>query len=350
MAKIMVVEDDVITREMIKTFLEYEKYEVETAEDGKECIEKYKKVKPDLILMDLQMPKINGIEATRMIKKEDPQSIIIILTAFDDIQLIKEIAEAGADDFLQKPVNFTILKPRIEIALKAVKFYHFRNLYLKTWITKIKTSEEIIMELNKKNENLIFETLDILSKFIEYKDYPTFKHTENVSEISYQMAKNLNLDDKFCIQLKFASSLHDIGKIGIPDNILLKPGKLNDEEWEIIKKHPEIGFEILKNSTSEILKMAGEVSLTHHERYDGSGYPKGLKGEEIPITGRIVAISDSFEAMISKRTYRDALSFNFAFDEIIRTSGKLYCPLCIKSFISLREFWEEKYKNLFNFK
>ena len=203
--------------------------------------------------------------------------------------------------------------------------------------------EDEIRKLNIINEELIFETMQILYKISEFKDYETYEHTVRVGWLSKKLAQQLGLDNDFAKLLELAAPFHDIGKVGIPDSILLKPSKLEDHEFEIMKKHTIYGYELLKGYSTAVFKLAAEIALTHHERWNGSGYPRGLKENEIPISAQIVGITDSFDAMVSNRVYKKAKSFDEAFKEIEENSGILYSPKAVNAFLELKDVIIKKY-------
>jgi len=338
MIKILVVEDNDSTRNMLEKFLKHKGYDVETAVNGHETIKILEKKEFDVVLMDIDMPKMDGIETTKEIRKRNIPVIVIMLTAFSDEKIMKSTVEAGADDYITKPVNFDELDSRIKLATKVKLFYiHQRGLtdfFKNTLFEQTKQLEE----LKQKNHYLGFEALEILYSVAEYRDDETYEHTQRVGWISGMVASELNLGSKYSAELQFAAPLHDIGKIGIPDRILLKPARLTPEEYEEMKMHTIIGCNILKKSSaSSILRLAAEVALTHHERWNGSGYPRRLREKEIPISGLIVAVVDSYDAMVSKRPYKDPISHEKVIEEIKKLSGILYSPEVVEAFLNIED-------------
>ena len=337
MACLMVVEDDSSTREMIVRFLRQRNYDVIEARDGLEALELVENQRVDLILMDVSIPHVSGIEATKLIKQNHPSIIVIMLTAFSEEGILEEAAKAGADDFVTKPIDFNFLDTRIKLSLNAAKFHIYKSLLSKELEKKLKASEEFIESLMEKNTFLVFETLEILSVISEYRDYDTHEHTMRVGWLSSRIAEIIGMDADFVTKLQLTAPLHDIGKIGIPDVILLKPASLTEEEWEIMKKHSEIGWRMLKDSSSELIQMAATIALSHHERWDGSGYPRGLRGHDIPTEGLIVGIADSFDAIVSERPYKRAVPINEAFERIEMGKGKLYPAQMVKALLSIKD-------------
>ena len=344
MALLMVVEDDKETRKMMVKFLNHNGYEVIEAENGMNALSKIGKVAPDVILMDISMPKMNGIEATKKIKEMDIPSFVIMLTALSDEKVLEEAANAGADDFLMKPVNFKLLNARIKLILETVIFYKNKFKVRKRLLSKLKMSEAELDNMINKNFQMGFEVLEILEKTSEFRDDETHEHTQRVGWLSGRIAEQMGLSPSFVSQIQFASPLHDIGKIGIPDAILLKPGKLTEEEWKVMRKHAKIGYDIMSKSSADILKLAAVIALSHHERWNGSGYPQKLKGENIPLASLIVAIADSFDAMASKRPYKDPIPLENVYKEIVQNSAKLYSPVAVKAFMDIKKEIFEYYQ------
>ncbi|MFK2823956.1 HD domain-containing phosphohydrolase [Arcobacter sp. YIC-80] len=280
----------------------------------------------DMILIDYMMPQLNGLEFIKEFRKNNTKVPIIMITAANDQEIHNEAFQAGANDFLNKPVNSTLFKARV---------LNLLNLYKNTLLLedKAKLLEEEVLKATKKLIDREHETLSILGKTAEYKDPETASHVSRVAHYSKILAREYGLSPKEQDIIYFASPFHDLGKVGIEDDILLKPGKLDNNEFETMKTHPSIGYEILKNSNSEYLQAGAIIAITHHEKFDGSGYPKGLKGEDIHIYGRIVAIVDVFDALTSHRPYKKAWSFDNALNLLIEEKGKHFDPKIIDLFI-----------------
>jgi putative two-component system response regulator len=282
------------------------------------------------------MPKMSGLEVIEKIREIQTNIVVIALVDYNETKL-EEIAAAGFDDFMEKPLDFRELELKLELIKRHLDFYKSKYKYYSMYEKNLIELKEKINDYEKIKEDLIVETIQLLFKISEYRDYETHDHTVKIGWISALLAEKINLPSSFVTEIRFAAPLHDIGKIGIPDAILLKPDKLTSDEWEIMKQHTVIGYKILEKSKNPILKLAAEIALTHHERWNGKGYPKGLKGNEIPISGQIVAIADSFDAIVSKRPYKDKRPFIEGFYEISKNSGILYNPELVEKFL--------KYKN-----
>jgi putative two-component system response regulator len=282
MGKILVVEDTVSIQMLVKLLLTDLGHEVILANNGVEGYEKFQSKKPDLVVTDVKMPLMDGFQLCKKIK-ENPETRlmpVVIITALDDDESQIKGIEAGADDFLTKPFNRNIFQARIRTSLK-------------------------IADLNKKLDDS-WSVLFSLAKAVEAKDDLTGKHTERVAILARKFGKALGMKESEVEQLYISGYIHDIGKIGIPDNILSKPDKLTPEEYEIIKTHPTIGKDICAPLHS--MTDVAEVVYSHHEKCDGSGYPNGLTGKEITTMTKIVAICDIYDSLMMKRPYRDAMN------------------------------------------
>ena len=270
----------------------------------------------DMILVDYMMPNLNGLQFIEEFRKNKKYIPIVMITAVgDDEDIHKKAFDLGANDFLNKPVNSVIFQARILNLLTN----HQNRILLED---RAKLLQQEVEKATKSLVNREHETLQILGKTAEYKDPETASHVSRVARYSKLLAKEYGLTAKEQDIIFYASPFHDLGKIGIEDKILLKPGKLDEDEFKIMKTHAQIGYEILKDSKSEYLQAGAIIALTHHEKFDGSGYPNGLKGENIHVFGRIVAIADVFDALTSFRPYKKAWSFEDALNYLEEKSGK----------------------------
>jgi len=281
----------------------------------------------DMIVIDYMMPELNGLEFIKEFRKNNQTIPIIMITAANEEDIHHSAFLAGANDFLAKPVNAVLFKARVNNLLK---------LYQNTLLIedKAKLLEE---EVKKATQDLIHrehETLNILGKTAEFKDPETGAHVSRVAHYSRMLAKEYGLDEKEQELIFHASPFHDLGKVGIEDKILLKPARLDKDEFEIMKNHAQIGYEILKDSNSEYLQAGAIIALTHHEKFDGSGYPKGIKEDDIHIFGRIVALVDVFDALTSERPYKKAWSFQEAIDLLLEEKGSHFDPKLVDLFIA----------------
>lgn len=241
----------------------------------------------------------------------------------DDAKLHLKALEMGATDFLSKPINAGLFKARVINLLKLRKAMHIMQDKALLLEEEVRKATAEIVEREK-------ETLRLLGRTAEFKDPETGAHVARVANYSKMLAAAYGLDEKMQDIIYNASPFHDIGKVAIPDSILLKPAKLTDEEFTVMKTHTTTGYELLKSSKSEYLRAGGVIAFTHHEKYDGTGYPKRLKGEMIPIIGRIVAVTDVFDALTSKRPYKDAWSFDAALDFFREEKGRHFDPKLVE--------------------
>jgi len=337
MEKILIVDDEPFIRNALMSILNSLGYNPTLAENGIKAIEIIKKENPDIVLLDVKMPEMDGITTLKKIREISKDILVIMLTAYGDEETMKQCAEAGADDFLVKPIDITTLDVRLKLAKKVRLFYSFRDSFLEDLKTSYKVAEENINKLLQENKDLSMELLERINLIAEFRDDETHEHTIRVGALSYEIANALELSLDYCYSLKLAAPLHDIGKVGIPDSILLKPAKLTPEEFEIMKKHTIIGWNILKNSKSSILQIAEKVAISHHERWDGTGYPYGLKGENIPLEGRIVCIADAIDAMFSKRPYKGPMPEEKVREELLKCKGTHFDPTLVDKTL---EIWD----------
>lgn len=320
---VLIVDDEYIGRETLQSVLEGEGYELEMAENGLQAIEKAKKLLPDVILLDVMMPGMTGFEVCQRIRS-DPQIAeipIIILTALDDRESLLNALKAGADDFISKPFDRYELRARL------------------MGITRLNRYQKLIQErakLRDANTQLLsaYEaTIEGWSHALDLRDRETEGHSRRVTQLTVKLAQALGISDHDIMHIRRGALLHDMGKIGIPDSILHKPDKLTDEEWKIMRQHPQLAYDMLY--PIEYLRPALEIPLTHHEKWDGTGYPRGLKSEEIPIVARLFAVVDVWDALTSDRPYRPAWSPEEARAYIREQSGKHFDPQVVDLFFKV---------------
>jgi len=339
--EILIVDDVSENIKVAISILKNENYNFAFALNGKQAAEILKSKRFDLLLLDVMMPEIDGFKLARMIKntpaiKDTP---IIFLTAKVDVASIEEGFSIGAVDYVTKPFHPVELKSRVANHLE---LYRYRrelkrdNVKLNNEIGAVKTRHYSDLEISQK------EIIYILTEIMEADSGETAEHVKRVASLSKQLALlEGNLSSQEIERLTLAAPLHDIGKILIDNKILHKPGKLTDEEFKEMKKHPQNAMKILKQSGREIIRAAKVIAYEHHENYDGSGYPRGLKGDAIHIYARIVAIADVLDALIEKRVYKEAWSFEKASRFIISESGKKFDPRLVRLFRDNLESFKE---------
>ncbi len=326
---ILIVDDDERNRKLLTALVRGEGYRAESVCSGKEAVARIAKEPPDLILLDIMMPGMDGLEVTRHLKG-DPFTatipIILVKSLTDKTTRLKGL-EAGAEEFLTKPVERADLRARLRNLLR-----------LKEYADLVTNHNHILQTVvQDRTQELIDTQLEIvrsLGRAAEYRDNETGLHTVRMSNYSRLLAEAAGMDENWCDRLMNAAPMHDIGKVGIPDSILLKPNKLNVEEFSVMQEHCKIGAKILSGKKSELLDMAHTIAIAHHERWDGRGYPFCLAGTDIPFEARLVAVADVFDALSSSRPYKQAWTFDKAAEEIITNSGKHFDPEVVNLFES----------------
>lgn len=306
-SKILVVDDEPHNIIMLKGILEKLGHHAVGAENAVVALEILDR-SFDLIFSDVMMPAMNGFEFVRAVRESDEFSdvpVIMVTTLSQKEDRLKAV-EAGANDFISKPVDIVELKIRTESMLRQKSQQDEIKLFQSDLHEMVESRTLELREALTKLDTAHVETIHYLSAAAEYKDEDTAAHITRMAAYSRLLADKVGLDKKTVDLIHTSSPMHDIGKIGIPDCILLKPGKLDAKEWETMKTHSAIGSNLLSLGNSEYMKMGAVIALNHHEKWDGSGYPCGLAGDEIPLPGRICAVADVFDALTSKRPYKDA--------------------------------------------
>lgn len=295
--------------------------------DPAEALSKMPELDFDIAVIDYQMPGFNGIELLREIQmferyKGKP---VVMVTADKDITVRMACLDAGSIDFLNKPVNPLEFQARLRNLIALVEA-RYKLADKAEWLRA--EVDKAVAEIRAREEEII----DRLSIATSFKDSETGLHTKRVGEYSRLIAKALGLDDGLCSDIRLAAPMHDVGKVGIPDAVLLKKGKLTEQEFASMQTHTLLGSDILRESKSGLLQLAASIAATHHERWDGQGYPRRLVGEAIPIAGRIVAVADNFDALTTARPYKEAWPVERAVAHIRDRSGSQFDPLCVAAF------------------
>jgi len=331
MTRIAIIDDQAISRKLLAKLVGTieEGAEVHSFADPVQALSWIEANPPDLVLTDYKMPNLDGVAFTRLLR-DMPQCSdvpLVVVTCIEDREIRYQALEAGATDFLTKPVDHVECRARCRNLLtlrRQQQIIKDRNHWLERRVSEataaVRTRER--------------ETLMRLAKAGEYRDEETGNHVLRMARYSRLIAEELNLTSDECRTIAIAAPMHDIGKIGIPDAILLKPGRHTPEEFEVMKRHTLIGYEILKESPSKYLQMGATIALGHHEKYAGGGYPHGLVGEEIPLPARIVAVADVFDALTSVRPYKPAWPVQDALTYLREQRGKHFDPHCVDAFLS----------------
>lgn len=327
---ILVVDDQAANVKLLGRVLQANGFEnVKTMTDSREVMATLRESEIDIVLLDIRMPHLDGFDILGLIREEPyfKHLPVLVLTAQIDQETRHKALSLGANDFLTKPFDHTevLLRVRnmLEVHLMQQEMANFNEIL--TLRVKEKTAEQ---------QDLILEVIQRLGRAAEYRDNETGLHVIRMSKYSGAIGRELGFSDDDAWQLENAAGMHDIGKIGTPDSILLKPGKLDDNEWHVMREHPETGADILSNSRYEVIQLAEKIALMHHEKWDGSGYPKGISGEDIPLECRIIPVADVFDALTTARPYKKAWAVEDAVEEIKNCSGSHFDPKVVEAFIA----------------
>lgn len=320
---VLIVDDEYAGRETLQSILEGEGYQLEMAENGPQAIEKAKDFLPDVILLDVMMPGMTGFEVCQRIRTEPEiaEIPIIMLTALDDRESLLTALKAGADDFISKPFDRYELRARL---LGITRLNRYKKLTQER--AKLQVANEQLLDAYEA-------TIEGWSHAMDLRDRETEGHSRRVAELTVNLAQAVGLSQEEIVHLRRGALLHDLGKIGIPDSILHKPSGLTDEEWVIMRKHPQFAHDMLY--PIEYLRPALDIPYNHHEKWDGTGYPRGSRGEEIPLAARLFAVIDVWDALTSNRPYRPAWSDEEALTYIREQSGRHFDPQVVELFFKV---------------
>lgn len=328
-ARILIVDDEPVNLKLLDKMLTAQGYSnLVLIQDPRQVLEIYRQQRTDLILLDINMPHLDGFGVLEQLKELNDLLLppVVILTAQNGQDFMLRALNAGARDFITKPFDRNELLARVRNMLDA-------HLAHRLVYEQKDVLDEMVQARTDELSRTRLQVVQRLGRAAEYRDNETGNHILRMSHISALLAKSIGWNESDCELVLHASPMHDIGKIGIPDHILLKPGKFEPEEWEIMKTHSAIGAHILEGDDSDLMRCAREIALTHHEKWDGSGYPFGLSGAAIPLTGRIAALADVFDALTSARPYKKAWTIDAAVGLIKEDRGTHFDPELVDVFL-----------------
>lgn len=345
--RILLAEDDAPTRQFMRKLLASEGFEILEAPDGAEAWDLLEREPIDLVVSDIMMPRLNGLELCRQIKDSERYRLmpVVLCTAHNQDSDRLAGLEAGADDFLTKPINVAELTVRIRNLRRVV--------LLQNQVATARRDAETLVEIRTEQLRNSLERLQVaqaeaaiaqldviqrLAAATEYKDSETGAHIQRIAEYTHVIARRLGwYEDSNALIVSQASTMHDLGKIGIPDYILMKPGLLTAEEFELMKRHTILGWRLLRGSSTFLLQSAATIARSHHEKWDGTGYPDGLTGEEIPREARIVAVADVFDALRAQRCYKPEFPLDQCFEMVRERVGTHFDPEVVEAFLECQD-------------
>jgi putative two-component system response regulator len=338
--RLLIVDDEFMIRELLSSALSKEGYHCITAGDTTECVQVMAQHEVDLTLLDIMMPGSSGIQLLPQLKQQHPDTAILMVTAVSDIETALSCMSMGADDYIVKPFSLDRILITVQNSLEKRRLTMENREYQNNLEQKVR---EQTLQIKQAMEDLhrSYEfTLSALVRALDAREKEVGSHSERVKNYTLLLGTKCGVSEPELSVMAKGTLLHDIGKIGVPDKILLKGSPLNNDEWLEMRKHPVVGYEIL-SGVSTFREVSGFV-LSHHEKYDGTGYPHGLKGDQIPLSARIFTFADTLDAMTSDRPYRKALPFRHVIDEIKRCKGSQFDPHIADTFLSIpQSSWEQ---------
>jgi putative nucleotidyltransferase with HDIG domain len=343
--KILVVDDEEAIREVVSTLLDAQGYRCTTCPNGRVALATFRQDTYDLVLSDIVMPEMDGLKLLIELRAADPDVPVIMVTAMHDISIALDAIRSGAYDYILKPFE----KDQLYLSVRRALEHRHLTLENRAYQSDLEhlvaeRTQQLSIALQDLEQSYDY-TLEALGGALDAKDAETEGHCQRVTAFTITIAKAMNVDKASLRHIARGAFLHDIGKMGVPDQILRKPGPLTKEERDIMRRHCEIGYAVLERIP--FLKEAAEIVLSHQEFYDGTGYPRGLKGQEIPLGARIFAVADTLDAMISDRPYRKALPISAARKEIELYSGKQFDPRVVEVFLAQPEsLWRELHEKI----
>lgn len=339
--RVLIIDDEEPIRRLLGYMLQSHGYESVLASDAREARLRLAETSFALILCDVNMPGESGMDLVRNVLALYPHTAVIMVTGLDSTVLANAALDMGAFGYIIKPFEANEVLINVANALRRRRLEIESRLYRENLEDVVKTRtmalQQALQWLEKSEKELRLsreETIQRLAIAAEYRDSATAQHIQRMSHYCELLARRYGLSAERCDLIRTASPMHDIGKIGTPDHVLLKPGKFTQDEFNVIAQHAEIGYRILAGSDAEILNVAATIALTHHERWDGSGYPRKLRGEAIPIEGRIASIADAFDALTTARVYKPAFDFDHAVDLMSKHRGEHFDPELLDVFLA----------------
>jgi len=337
--RVLIVDDEPSSRKMLATMLAQEGISCQTAAGAEEALEILEKGPIDAVIADLQMPRVSGMQLLAEVRRRYPKLAFLIGTGVDDVRTGVRAMREGADDYLIKPFQSDIVMLCLERAFQKKRLERQVEKYRHHLEEMVADQTQQLQAALSRVESGYENTLEALGAAIDLRDSPTAGHSRRVSMYSMELAKGMRVAEQQLASIRVGALLHDVGKLAIPDRILLKSGPLSEEERRIMQQHVQIGYDLVKGI--DFLTDAAEIILTHHERCDGSGYPQGLKAADIPIGAKIFAVADTVDAMTSDRPYRPALPFLAAREQIKCGEGEQYDSRVAEVFLKIsNEKWE----------
>jgi len=329
--RILIVDDERIICNLLAHMFTKEGYSCVTANNGREALYHFYKDNFSLIISDIKMPKMDGIELLKKVKAIDPKMMVIMVTAYPEIDMVVEALRLGAYDFIIKPIDLDLVILSVKKALERKRLEDEVELYRKNLERFVEERTSKLQEAYRTLKKAHLESVKVLAEAVDAKDPYTRGHSDRVKRMSLRLALSLGLTEDKLEILEYGALLHDIGKIGINDGILQKPGSLTPEEYQSVQEHPLIGVKIVEGV--EFFKDKIPMIRNHHEYFDGSGYPDGLIGEVIPLEARIIAVSDAFDAMTSLRPHRPAMPLEDVLAEMEKGKGRQFDPKILEIFL-----------------